>query len=216
MATAHTSPPGAPPGAPGPAPPPLGALLRAWRGRRGQSQLALALDAGVSQRHLSFVESGRTRPSRDLVLRLAAHLDVPLRERNRLLLAAGFAPLFAERPLADPALAAARAAVERGRAAHAPFPALAVDRRWTLVAANGALPRLLDGAAPALLAPPVNVLRLALHPDGLAPRIVNHAEWRAHLLERLRHQAAAAGDDALAALHDELQGYPAPRPAAPA
>ncbi len=193
--------------------PPLGALLRTWRQRRNYSQLALALAADVSQRHLSFVESGRTRPSRDMVLRLAAQLEVPLRERNRLLLAAGFAPVYPERPLDDPALGAARAAVERVLAAHEPYPALAVDRSWTLVAANRAVALLTAGAAPALLAPPVNVLRLSLHPDGVAPRIVNYGEWRAHVLARLRREAAAAGDDALAALADELHGYPPPRPA---
>jgi transcriptional regulator with XRE-family HTH domain len=193
--------------------PPLGALLRTWRRRRNYSQLALALAADVSQRHLSFVESGRTRPSRDMVLRLAAQLEVPLRERNRLLLAAGFAPVYPERPLDDPALGAARAAVERVLAAHEPYPALAVDRSWTLVAANRAVALLTAGAAPALLAPPVNVLRLSLHPDGVAPRIVNYGEWRAHVLARLRREAAAAGDDALAALADELGAYPPPRPA---
>ena len=190
--------------------PPLGALLREWRQRRKLSQLALALAADVSQRHLSFVESGRTRPSREMVLRLAAPLEVPLRERNRLLLAAGFAPSYPERRLDDPALVAARAAVERVLRAHEPYPALAVDRHWTLVAANRAVAPLLAGASATLLAPPVNVLRLSLHPDGVAPRIVNYGQWRTHLLERLRQQIAASGDDGLAALHDELRGYPPP------
>ena len=189
---------------------PFGDLLREWRRRRGLSQLALALDASVSQRHLSFVESGRAAPSREMVLRLAEYLDVPLRERNHLLLAAGYAPAFDERPLDDPALAAARAAVERVLTAHEPYPALAIDRHWTLLAANRAVAPLLAGIAPALLAPPANVLRLSLHPDGLAPRIVNLAEWREHLLARLAHQIAAAPDASLAALHAELSALPAP------
>lgn len=190
----------------------MGTLLRAWRERRRRSQLALALEAGVSQRHLSFVESGRSEPSRAMVLRLSEALDVPLRERNRLLLAAGYAPVYAERPLTDPALAAARAAVERVLAGHEPYPALAVDQHWTLVAANRAVAPLLAGVAAALLTPPVNVLRLSLHPEGLAPRIVNYAEWRAHLLERLARQVAASGDAQLAALDDELRGYAASAP----
>ncbi|HEX6535818.1 MAG TPA: helix-turn-helix transcriptional regulator [Gemmatimonadaceae bacterium] len=192
-------------------PPSFGALLREWRRRRNLSQLALALESDISQRHISFVESGRARPSREMVLRLAEHLEVPLRERNRLLLAAGFAPVYQERPLTDPALDAARRAVERVLAGHEPYPALAVDRHWTLVAANRALAPLLDGIAPALLAPPVNVLRLSLHPDGLAPRIVNFGQWRAHLHERVRQQIEASGDPTLAALLDELRALPAPR-----
>jgi transcriptional regulator with XRE-family HTH domain len=202
------------------APAPFGALLREWRQRRRLSQLALALDADISQRHLSFVESGRAQPSREMVLRLADHLAVPLRERNRLLLAAGFAPLYPERSLDDPALSAARAAVERVLRAHEPYPALAVDRHWTLRAANRAVAPFLAGIAPALLdggAP--NVLRLSLHPQGLAPRILNLAQWRAHLLERLQRQVDASGDPALAALREELAAYPLPprrgtRPAA--
>ena len=189
---------------------PFGALLRAWRERRRLSQLALALDVGGSQRHLSFVESGRSTPSRAMVLRLAEHLGVPLRERNRLLLAAGYAPVYAERSLADPALTAARQAVERVLAGHEPYPALAVDRHWNLVAANRALAPLLAGVDSALLEPPVNVLRLSLHPDGLAPRILNYVEWRAHLLDRLAQQVATSRDGVLAALADELRGYPLP------
>lgn len=189
----------------------FGARLREWRRRRGLSQLALALAADVSQRHLSFVESGRAAPSREMVLRLAEHLEMPLRERNGLLLAAGFAPVFAERPLDDPALAPARQAVERVLAAHEPFPAIAVDRHWTLVAANRAVAPLMGLADPALLAPPVNVLRLSLDPQGLAPHIVNLAEWRTHLLERLARQVAASADPVLAALRDELAALPGPR-----
>lgn len=200
-----------------PAPAPVGALLRAWRQRRRRSQLDLALDAEISQRHLSFVESGRATPSREMVLRLAEQLEVPLRERNALLLAAGFAPAYPERRLDEPAMAAARSAVETILHAHHPHPALAVDRHWTLVAANAALPPLLEGVAdPALLAPPVNVLRLALHPGGLAPRIANLAEVRAHLLDRLRRQVTATADPRLSALLSELAALPAPGGAAPA
>ena len=190
---------------------PIGALLRAWRQRRRRSQLDLALDAEVSQRHLSFVESGRASPSREVVLRLAEQLDMPLRERNGLLLAAGYAPLYAERPLSDPAMRAGRVAVEMILRAHAPHPALAVDRHWTMVAANAALTPLLDGVADlTLLARPVNVMRLALHPRGLAPRIANFAQWRAHLLERLHRQVEASADPTLAALLVELTALDAP------
>ena len=187
---------------------PLGDLLRDWRKRRHQSQLALALQAGISQRHLSFVESGRAQPSRDMVLHLAEQLDIPLRERNRLLHAAGFAPVFSERPLSDPALEPARRAVERVLAAHEPYPALAVDRQWTLIAANRAVAPLLAGASPALLAPPINVLRLSLHPDGLAPRIVNLPEWRTYLLQRLARECELTGDASSEALLAELRDYP--------
>ena len=188
----------------------VGELLRDWRKRRHQSQLALALEAGVSQRHLSFVESGRAQPSRDMLLRLAEQLDVPLRERNRLLNAAGFAPVYPERPLADPALDAARRAVDRVLAAHEPYPALAVDRHWTLVTANRAVAPLLAGASPALLAPPVNVLRLSLHPDGLAPAIVNLAQWRSYLLQRLTRECELSSDAGLDELLAELNDYPVP------
>jgi len=188
----------------------IGPLLRDWRQRRRLSQLALALEASVSQRHLSFVESGRAQPSREMVLHLAGHLDVPLRERNRLLVAAGYAPIFSERSLDDPALAGARRAVERVLEGHEPYPALAVDRHWTLLAANRAVGPLIAGAAPSLLAPPVNVLRLSFHPDGLAPRIVNYSQWRAHILERLRHQVDVSADPTLAALLAELRDYPSP------
>ncbi len=186
----------------------FGEHLRDWRARRRVSQLDLALDADISARHLSFLETGRSRPSRDMVLRLAERLDTPLRERNVLLLAAGFAPVFGERPLDDPALAGALAAVREWLEAHEPYPALAVDRHWTLIAANATVGVLLEGVDPALLQPPVNVLRLSLHPQGLLPRIVNAAEWRDHLLGRLRHQAAVAGDPTLHALADELAALP--------
>ncbi len=191
--------------------PPVGSQLREWRQRRRLSQLDLSVDAEVSTRHLSCVETGRAMPSREMVLRLAERLEVPLRERNRLLAAAGFAPMFAERRLDDPALAAARTALDQLLAAHEPFPALAVDRHWNLIAHNAAAaPLMTRGVAAELLAPPVNVLRVSLHPQGLAPRIVNLAQWRAHLLERVRHQATVTADPLLAALLDELLAYPAP------
>src|SRR4051794_2992024 len=188
----------------------VGLLLRDWRRRRRLSQLDLALDAGVSTRHLSFVETGRARPSAEMVVHLAEQLDVPLRDRNRLLLAAGYAPAYRERALDEPELQPVREALDRVLAAHEPYPAVVVDRGWHLVAANASLTALLEGVAPELLAPPANVLRISLHPDGLAPRIVNLGEWRAHLLERLARQIALSGDPELAALHDELSGYPSP------
>lgn len=187
---------------------PVGEQLRAWRSRRRLSQLDLALDADISARHLSFLETGRSRPSRGMLLRLAERLAIPARDRNLLLVAAGFAPALPERPLDDPALAAARRAVELVLKAHEPFPALAVDRHWQLLAANAGVAPFLAGAAPHLLAPPVNVLRLSLHPEGLAPRIENLAEWRGHILHRLEGQVAASGDPVLAALLQELRAYP--------
>lgn len=193
----------------------FGGLLRDWRRRRHLSQLDLAAAAEVSQRHLSFVESGRASPSRDMVLRLAEHLDVPLRERNSLLVAAGFAPVYRERTLDDPGLAAARDAVERILHGHAPHPALAVDRHWNLVSANRAVTHLLSGIGDDLLVPPVNVLRLSLHPEGLGPRVANFREWRAHILVRLGRQIDSSADPGLMALRDELQAFPVPPDAAP-
>jgi len=189
-----------------------GALIREWRQRRRLSQLDLALDAEISQRHLSFIESGRARPSRGMVLRLAEQMDVPLRQRNRLLIAAGYAPSFGERKLDDPALKPALAAVEQVLKGHEPFPAMAVDKGWNMLKANASVSRLLEGIEdPALLLePPVNVLRLSLHPKGLAPRIVNLGEWRTHLLERLRLQIENSGDPGLQALEKELTSYPGP------
>lgn len=173
------------------------------------SQLDLALEANVSTRHLSFVETGRARPSRGMVLNLTERLDVPLRERNQMLVAAGYAPVYSHRPLDDPEMFAVRMAVDLVLTGHEPFPALAVDRHWTLVAANEAVPPLVAGVGAELLKPPVNVLRLGLHPDGLAPRIVNLGEWRAHLLARLRRQVEGTGDPVLVALLAELKAYPA-------
>ncbi|MEH2509915.1 transcriptional regulator with XRE-family HTH domain [Nitrobacteraceae bacterium AZCC 1564] len=193
----------------------IGEHLREWRQRRHLSQLDLASEADISARHLSFVETGRAAPSRDMVLRLAERLDVPLRERNVLLVAAGFAPAFPNRALDDPALTAARQAMETVLRAHEPYPALAIDRHWNLVAANRMVAPLLDGVAPSLLAPPLNVLRVSLHPEGIASRIVNLAEWGAHLLERLHRQCEATADPILIALHEELRGYPIPARKAP-
>lgn len=190
-----------------PLPGPVGQLLREWRMRRRRSQLDLALDADVSARHLSFLETGRARPSREMLLRLAEELAVPLRDRNELLLAAGFAPRFEERPLDDPSLRAARAAVDLVLAGHEPFPALAVDRHWNLVAFNRSVMPLLAGVSQELLQPPVNVLRLSLHPGGLAPAIVNAAEWRTHLLARLRRQVDLTRDATLVELLRELGSY---------
>ena len=189
---------------------PFGAHLRHWRTHRRLSQLDLAQAAEVSTRHLSYVETGRAAPSREMVLRLAERLDVPLRERNALLVAAGFAPMYRQRSLDDPAMAAARRAVDLVLKGHEPFPALAVDRHWNLVAHNALVPLLMEGASPELLKPPINVLRLSLHPEGVAPRIANLAQWRVHLLERLQQQIAATGDAVLQSLHDELEAYPAP------
>jgi transcriptional regulator with XRE-family HTH domain len=195
---------------------PAGHLLREWRQRRHLSQLELALEAEISTRHLSFVETGRARPSREMLLHLAQLLEMPLRERNVLLLSAGFAPMYAERPIDAPELAAARAAIELVLRGHEPYPALALDRHWNLVLANDAARRLLAGVAPALLAPPINMMRMSLHPDGLGGAIVNLDEIRAHMLHRLRRQVAQGGDAVLAALLQELSALPhAPSAATP-
>jgi transcriptional regulator with XRE-family HTH domain len=194
----------------------VGTLLRDWRQRRRMSQMELALEAGVSTRHLSFVETGRSRPSAEMVLHLAERLDVPLRERNELLLAAGFAPQYGAHSLEDPALREVRDAVNRVLTAHEPYPAIAVDRYWNLVASNAALDPFLDGVALELLVPPVNTMRLALHPDGVAPRIVNLGEYRADLIHRLDRAARLTGDPELAALHSEMLGYPGPEAPPPA
>jgi transcriptional regulator with XRE-family HTH domain len=187
---------------------PVGELLRDWRQRRRLSQLALAGEAEVSARHVSFLETGRARPSREMLLRLAERLEIPLRERNALLVAGGFAPVFPERAIDDPALRAAREAVDLVLAGHEPYPALAVDRHWTLLAANRAVGVLLEGIGPELLRPPVNVLRASLHPAGLAPRIANIGQWRGHILERLRQQVEVTADRTLADLLAEIRGYP--------
>jgi transcriptional regulator with XRE-family HTH domain len=196
-------------------PPSFGEHLRHWRQRRRFSQMDLAHVAEVSTRHLSCVETGRASPSREMVLRLVERLDVPLRERNAWLVAAGFAPMYRARTLDDPGMASARAAVQRILECHEPWPALAMDRHWNLVMHNRLVPLLMAGAAPELLQGPVNVLRLSLHPQGLAPRIANLRQWREHLFERLRQQIRATGDAVLVALLDELQDYPDASGAAP-
>ena len=192
--------------------PAVGPLLRDWRARRRRSQLDLALDAGVSTRHLSFIETGRARPSREMVLQLAEQLEVPLRARNVLLLSAGYAPAYAERALDDPALSGARRAIELVLAGHEPYPALVFDRCWNVIATNNAVGILLEGADPSLTTGAVNALRLALHPSGLAPRIANLGQWRAHLLHNLRAQIEATADPALIALEAEVAAYPAADP----
>jgi transcriptional regulator with XRE-family HTH domain len=189
---------------------PVGDLLREWRRRRRMSQLDLACEADISSRHLSFVETGRSLPSREMITRLAEQLGIPLRERNVMLVAAGYAPVFPERPLEDPALRAAREAVGLVLKGHEPYPALAIDRHWTLATANDAATRLLAGVEASLLRPPVNVLRLSLHPSGLAPRIANLTEWRSHLLARLRQQIELTADHSLNELLKELSDYPLP------
>jgi transcriptional regulator with XRE-family HTH domain len=190
---------------------PVGELLREWRQRRRMSQLDLACEADISTKHLSFVETGRATPSRDMILHLSERLDVPLRDRNLLLTAAGFAAVFPERGLDDPALMAARNSIQAVLIGHEPNPALAVDRHWTLVAANRALERLVADVDPTLLRAPVNVLRLSLHPGGLAPRIVNLPQWRDHVIARLRRQIELSGDPVLSDLLEEIRDYHAPR-----
>ena len=193
----------------------VGEHLRQWRQRRHLSQLDLAGDAEISTRHLSFVETGRAAPSRDMVLKLAERLNVPLRERNMMLVAAGFAPAFPQRPLDDPALKSARAVIDLVLRAHEPSPALAYDRHWNLVSANRMVMPLLAGVPPRLLAPPVNILRLAFHPEALAARTVNVAEWCGHLLERLRRQCETTADPGLIKLYGELKAYPLPARSVP-
>jgi transcriptional regulator with XRE-family HTH domain len=189
---------------------PVGNLLRKWRERRRMSQLDLALETEISTRHLSFLETGRSLPSREMVIRLAEQLEVPLRDRNALLIAAGYAPVFPERPLGDPALEAARKAIDLLLTGHEPYPALAIDRHWTLVTANKAVSPLLGGVDPSLLQPPINVLRLSLHPQGLAPQIANLPEWRSHLLARLSRQIEVSADPVLEELLSELSSYHLP------
>jgi len=187
---------------------PLGTLLRDWRQRRRLSQLDLAIEAGVSARHLSFLETGRSKPSREMVLHLSDQLEVPLRDRNSLLLAAGFAPAFEERPIDAPEMAPVREALDRVLAGHEPYPAVVVDRWWNLAAANSSIATFTAAVPEHLMLPPVNVLRVSLHPDGMASRILNYGEWRAHLLERLHRQVAITADDRLAELYAEISQYP--------
>lgn len=188
----------------------VGPLLRAWRERRRVSQLELALRADSSARHISFVETGRSRPSEEMVLRLAEHLEVPVRERNALLLAAGYAPRYPETPLDDPALDAVRAGMERLIQGYEPYPALVVDALYDVQAANRGITMLLEGVPESLLAPPLNAMRLTLHPRGLAPRIRNLREWRGHLLAQMERQIALHRSAALRALYEEVAAYPVP------
>jgi transcriptional regulator with XRE-family HTH domain len=194
----------------------VGALLRDWRRRRRVSQLELALRADSSARHISFIETGRARPSEEMVLRLAEHLDVPVRERNALLLAAGYAPRFTETSLDDPAMAALRDGMDRLLHGYEPYPAVVVDGTYTMVAANRGIAMLAEGLPEELLTPPVNTMRLSLHPEGLAPRIRNLAEWRGHLLEQMERQLALTRSAALRELYDEVSAYPVPVAAEPA
>lgn len=186
----------------------VGELLREWRTRRRVSQLDLSLSVGVSARHLSFIETGRSRPSPEMVLTLADGLDIPLRERNTLLLAAGFAPRYPSRPLEDAALSPARDAVQRLLDAHDPYPGIVIDRCWNIVGTNAAASALTAGLPEQLLGPPANVYRLCLHPDGLAGRTLNFPDWAGYLLRQLRRTIALTGDPGLAALEEEVRDYP--------
>jgi len=188
--------------------PHVGELLRSWRLRRSLTQLELSLGSDVSARHLSFIETGRAKPSREMVVHLADQLDVPLRERNGLLLAAGYAPMYSDRPIDADEMTPVRQALDRFLRAHEPYPAVVADRHWTLVAANDALHVLTDGVSPALLEPPANGLRVMFHPQGMAPRIVNLDEYSAHILRRLRRRIAITGDGVLERLYQELLTYP--------
>ena len=189
---------------------PIGELVREWRQRRRLSQLTLACDAEISTRHLSFIETGRSQPSRAMILHLSEQLAIPMRDRNILLVAAGYAPIFPERSLDDPALQSVRKAIDLVLERQKPYPAFALDRHWTIAASNGALPEVYVGVAPHLMQPPINALRLTLHPDGLAPRIANLSEWRQHSLARLRRQIDVTADPVLLELLRELSQYSGP------
>ncbi|PRZ41987.1 transcriptional regulator with XRE-family HTH domain [Antricoccus suffuscus] len=193
-------------------PKPVGALIKEWRQRRRISQLDLSIESGISTRHLSFVETGRSKPSSEMILKLSEFLGVPLRDRNHLLLAGGYAPAYAEHALDAPEMAAARGAVREVLQAHEPYPALAVDRMWNVVDVNASVDLLTRVASPHLLEGQINALRLTLHPDGLAPHIVNHGQWRAHVLGGLRRSAEARADLEMLALYDELRDYPCDDP----
>src|SRR5689334_20802192 len=188
--------------------PSVGDLLRDWRRRRRLSQLDLSIQADISTRHLSFVETGRSRPTPEMIIRLTEQLDVPLRERNTMLLAGGYAPAYPQHGLDEPELESVRSALRQVLRAHEPFPAILINRWWELVDANDAIAPLLDGVAPHLMEAPVNVLRVSLHPDGMAPRIANLGQWRSHLLEMLHRRALQTGDTRLAELEEEVRGYP--------
>lgn len=193
----------------------FGELLRAWRGRRRLSQLELSLGAGVSARHLSFLETGRSTPSREMVLQLAEHLELPLRERNALLAAAGFAPAYPQRPLDAPEMTTVREAIDLVLRSHEPYPAIAVDRYWNIVAMNAGAAIFAASVDPELLGPPANVYRMSFHPKGLVPQIVNFTEYAHHLMAQLRHDVAVSGDPELTALLREVEGYGTVPPAPP-
>ncbi|MFI6089706.1 helix-turn-helix domain-containing protein [Streptomyces sp. NPDC051218] len=190
----------------------IGPLLRGWRERRKVSQLELALRADSSARHISFIETGRSRPSEEIVLRLAEHLDVPVRERNSLLLAAGYAPRFRETPMDDPSMGTLREGLEQLLRGYEPYPALVVDATYDVIAANRGIAMILDGISERLLQPPLNAMRLTLHPEGLAPRIRNLREWRGHLLHQMERQIALQRSDALRAVYEEVAAYPVADP----
>ncbi|MFD9521460.1 helix-turn-helix domain-containing protein [Streptomyces sp. NPDC059979] len=193
-----------------PATPAVGGLLRTWRERRGISQLELAGRADSSSRHISFIETGRSRPSEEMLLRLADRLDVPVRERNALLLAAGYAPRYAQTALDDPSMETLREGIERLLTGYEPYPALVVDATYNVVAANQGIVMLLDGLPDHLLTPPLNAMRITLHPEGLAPKIHNLGEWRGHLLAQMERQIALARSEPLRALYEEVSSYPVP------
>jgi transcriptional regulator with XRE-family HTH domain len=190
----------------------VGPLLRGWRERRRVSQLELALRADSSARHISFIETGRSRPSEEIVLRLAEHLDVPMRDRNSLLLAAGYAPRFRETPLADPSMNALREGLDQLLRGYEPYPALVVDATYNVIAANRGITMILEGISEHLLQPPLNAMRLTLHPEGLAPKIRNLREWRGHLLHQMDRQIALQRSDALRAVYEEVAAYPVADP----
>ncbi|WP_030662422.1 helix-turn-helix domain-containing protein [Streptomyces cellulosae] len=205
IAASHKTPPAVTPAEKG-----VGPLLRAWREQRRVSQLELALRADSSARHISFIETGRSKPSEEMVLRLAEHLDVPVRERNALLLAAGYAPRYTETPLDDPALDTLREGLERLIQGYEPYPALVVDALYDVVAANRGVLMLLDGIPESLLAQPLNAMRLTLHPQGLAPRIRNLRQWRGHLLAQMQQHIALHRSQRLRELYEEVAAYPVP------
>lgn len=182
--------------------------MREWRERRRQSQLDVSIDVGVSTRHLSFVETGRSRPSPELVLAVAEHLDVPLRERNTMLLAAGYAPRYSQRALDEPSMARVRASLQRMLDAHDPYPGVVIDRQWNVLLANQAAGALSDGLPDHLLRPTMNVFRVCLHPDGLARRTANFEDWASYLLRQLRRTIQVTGDPEVEALEAEILGYP--------
>lgn len=186
----------------------VGKHIRQWRERRRLSQMQLALEADISPRHLSFIETGRSQPSTNTIDRLAERLDIPFRARNGLLTAAGFAPRHGERSLDDPAMAVARNSIQHILKGHEPYPAIAVDRHWNVVAMNDAISFFTEQIKPSLLQPPINAIKLALHPDGLAPQVVNLAEWHAHVLTQLDQQIAGSADAGLIALREEVASYP--------